>query len=872
MHRHDVQQHELTTLAHDRLRDRDPAFHDGVDSTVPAGPGRRLAGGIAVVAFFVAAAVALTYPFVFHLGDAVRDPGDPLLNTWILAWDAHALATDPLHLFQANIFYPFPGSLTFSETLIGGAIFAAPLIWLTGNPVLAHNVLSFASFVLCGLGAYTLTYHLTRHRGGALLAGILFAYCPYRFDQFSHLQLLLIQWLPFALLFLHRGFASGRMRDFAGFGLFFTLQALSSFYYAFFTAIAVGTFLTFELLTRPASRRPAILVRLGAALLTSGLFVLPFGLPYFESQKLFGFERGLDEVIDLSASFQDYLAAPPGNAIYGALTRPFTSPTKWPAEHFIFPGLIGPILLLVGLIAWRRPVAPKGQLLDEERTLENIRRPLVEIEVSATREQIRYLLLFGLAFVLSLGPFLRVLGHLTRVPLPYLFLYRVVPGFTALRAPVRFDVIVMLSLAVLAGYGLARVDAVARRYQGVLSRVLVSGAVVGSALEFSSVPVAMSPIQVGQSIPPVYHWLAEHDRAAPVVEIPVSEQADFFYEYFSTYHWHPVVNGQSGFVPPGYAEIAADANAFPERRAVRSLAALGVRYVVVHGTSLGPRRRQAILDETSSSGGVRLVRRFGSDDLYELDEIRTAVLSDARIQIQVPARVGTDTPASAILVVENAETAPLVPGPLALAATIRWEGDRRETHVPVRLPIVLDAGGRWTTGIPIPETPSPGVHRLTVSVAPPLQISQTSSVTVTETIATSTARDGLAALTYDWQLPAHLRAGQEFRVQTTARNLGSAEWLARTPGYRGQVGLGIRGWYSEDGQTVVGPNGTPLGARGWMPSDVLPGQEVTISLLATAPATPGRYRLKLDLVSENVAWFSDVHPDSQTEQVVEVLP
>ena len=43
------------------------------------------------------------------------------------------------------------------------------------------------------------------------------------------------------------------------------------------------------------------------------------------------------------------------------------------------------------------------------------------------------------------------------VALPYAWLYALVPGFKALRAPVRFDALVSLCLAVLAGYGLAAI-------------------------------------------------------------------------------------------------------------------------------------------------------------------------------------------------------------------------------------------------------------------------------------------------------------------------------------------------------------------------------------------------------------------------------
>src|SRR6202011_1184481 len=81
------------------------------------------------------------------------DDPDTHLFMWTLAWDAHAFARQPLSMFEANIFYPNRNTLAYSENLIGSAIFVAPVLWLTGNPVLAVNAVSLLSCTLCGLGA-----------------------------------------------------------------------------------------------------------------------------------------------------------------------------------------------------------------------------------------------------------------------------------------------------------------------------------------------------------------------------------------------------------------------------------------------------------------------------------------------------------------------------------------------------------------------------------------------------------------------------------------------------------------------------------------------------------------------------------------------
>ena len=60
-----------------------------------------------------------TWPLVLDPGRYSRnDNADTQLNEWILAWVAHQLPRDPLHLFEANIFYPAHDALAFSEPLI----------------------------------------------------------------------------------------------------------------------------------------------------------------------------------------------------------------------------------------------------------------------------------------------------------------------------------------------------------------------------------------------------------------------------------------------------------------------------------------------------------------------------------------------------------------------------------------------------------------------------------------------------------------------------------------------------------------------------------------------------------------------------------
>jgi hypothetical protein len=88
---------------------------------------------VAALLLFIVTSLVLTYPMPFHLPDAVEDRQDALLNVWITAWDGHQLLSDPLHLFDANIFHPYPRTLAYSELLLGNGLLALPITAASSN-------------------------------------------------------------------------------------------------------------------------------------------------------------------------------------------------------------------------------------------------------------------------------------------------------------------------------------------------------------------------------------------------------------------------------------------------------------------------------------------------------------------------------------------------------------------------------------------------------------------------------------------------------------------------------------------------------------------------------------------------------------------
>jgi len=159
---------------------------------------------------------------------AIHDEYDPLLIAAILQWNAtHVPFTQAW--WQFPIFWPAPDALAFSEHFLGVSLIATPLVWLTGNPVLAANLTLLATFPLCALAAFALVRRLTSSTEAAFVAGLVYGFGPYRMSQLAHLQMLAVQWVPLVLLGLHAYLETRKVRWLVLFGVAWLLQDLAKY-------------------------------------------------------------------------------------------------------------------------------------------------------------------------------------------------------------------------------------------------------------------------------------------------------------------------------------------------------------------------------------------------------------------------------------------------------------------------------------------------------------------------------------------------------------------------------------------------------------------------------------------------------------------
>src|SRR3989344_8187533 len=103
---------------------------------------------------YLGLAVVLTWPLARLARDHVINAGDPLFYAWNFMHNTRALTHGFTGLLDTNIYYPTTNTLAFSDTLAAQTLFAAPIIWLTHNPILAENLYVLLTFPVAGIGMY----------------------------------------------------------------------------------------------------------------------------------------------------------------------------------------------------------------------------------------------------------------------------------------------------------------------------------------------------------------------------------------------------------------------------------------------------------------------------------------------------------------------------------------------------------------------------------------------------------------------------------------------------------------------------------------------------------------------------------------------
>lgn len=583
-----------------------------------------------VVLAGVALAVLTSWPLILHMPSRIApDLGDPVRTAWQIAWVGHAMLHDPLHLFDANAFYPHPLSLAFSDSLLG----YGPAAFFGSGTVAAlvrYNLLFLFAWSLCFVGAYLLARELGLGRLGGAAAGIAFAYAPYRVTEAGHLHVISSGGIPLALFLLLRGYQRGsRALVLLGWlvsawqvSLGFTLGLQYCYLLAILTLIALIYWWRGRLAPGPAwetaagtgtragdtaaapraptaagraPRGPLIPRRLLAVtcigLATLGVVAVYQARPYLKVASEYPTaKRTIKEVKNYSAGPAAWFAASSENRVWGGVTATARAHVHSKNESVFWPGGLILVLAVCGLAA-----------------------PLY------TRR-----LRIGLAVGIVVVSILALGMGLTGAGYPYRLLYDYAPGWDGVRVPGRIFTLATLFYALLAAAGaqwlVGLAGAWGKRHTvhaaaGVLGAALVIG-LLGEGAGHLGHPVVPQPARAEVGLP------------GPLLDLPTDGAADRVWQYFSTDGFYEIPVGNSTFDIPQVDDLRGGMSGFPDRASIEKLRYYHIRTVVLHlrmpklpgivgYATAEPPNVQAAATKPVAGLGVRR-RRVGELVIYEI--------------------------------------------------------------------------------------------------------------------------------------------------------------------------------------------------------------------------------------------------------------
>jgi hypothetical protein len=490
--------------------------------------------GAVVLATYAVLTIIFTYPVAFSANTIPGVGGDGYWFLWDFWAFKNAIFTHTNPLYTSYIFYPIGVNLAFSTTSFFNAALSIPLQLIWGLPQ-AYTFIWLMSFALSGYGAFALMRYLGGSTKVAFISGLIFMLCPYHFAHaLGHMNLIATAWIPLYTLFFLKTIRENKMLNPVFAALFLSITAFCDLYYVIYLVTLSVLLVAYYFWTeRKQASFAGILRRTGLAIVIFVGLTLPLVFPMFQ-ELLHG---GNYEYI--SGSFSKYSADLVAFVVPSILNPLFSSEvaplyqhlTGGVAEQTVFLGYVGLVLSAVAIIKQR------------------------------TREVRFWALALGIFLVLSLGPVLQVNGVVVRVPnaipyignaavpLPYYVLMHL-PVFSIARVTSRWDIMVMLCVSVLSGYGLQylvnRSHSSGRivRKENVLC-VVVAGLIL---LEFLSVPYPVATT----AVPAFYQKMGTDPQDYAVLEVYNQTNWETAHiMYYQTISHKQLVSGYVSRLPPG---------------------------------------------------------------------------------------------------------------------------------------------------------------------------------------------------------------------------------------------------------------------------------------------------------------------------------
>lgn len=460
---------------------------------------------IIVAVSFTALTLILTYPAVLNLSTHFMcDGGDGFQNMWNMWWLKTSLLDLHSNPYYTNyLHHPDGVSLLFQTFNPFNGLISIPLQYLF-NMEVTYNLVVIFSFIMSGIGMYFLAKYLIRNRMAAFIAGCIYTFCPFHFAHgLGHLQLIAMEWMPFYMLYMIKTHREGGWKNAVLGGVFLILTALCSWYYLIYSGLMTLIYLIYHIIVN-----------------RSGILNKKFGR----------------DLLILAVTFLVFMSPLLGAMIYTKATQEFTGehdPEKWSADlvSFFVPSGISTYGKAWFASIWSKWV---GNTAENSNYIGYIVLGLSVLALIKCQETRFWGIIALFAFIMALGPYLRIMGEQYRaIPLPYQLLHRYIPLFSFTGVPERFDIMLKFALAIISGFAIGWIYNKLSDFR--LRHVVAALALALIVMEYLAIPY----VQTRVDVPKFYHEMAADEDIYGVIDIP-SRAVTL---YLATIHKKPLVGG-----------------------------------------------------------------------------------------------------------------------------------------------------------------------------------------------------------------------------------------------------------------------------------------------------------------------------------------
>ncbi|HUY70089.1 MAG TPA: hypothetical protein VMV00_00790 [Candidatus Baltobacteraceae bacterium] len=511
-HGHEHAHHEHANPEHQQVQPH--AAHQHADHRKKENIIKKYKIPILATAVYLLIALVMFYPITSHITSVTPGTGgDSYINLWSIWWVNYATFNLHTSIYFSNfIFWPFGVNLVYWTQTPLQALLTLPLQAV--NLIFAYNIMLFAGFAATGLGMYLLADYIVKNKYAAFIAGLIFTFSSVHIAQgLAHIDFIQLEWIPLFVFFALRtlnGYKS--YFDILGMAACFALATLMGVIEESLMLLLVLILIIIAFLIYRNTRKLILSKNFAISMVLFLVLAFIIGswnfIPIIHSIGAPGgvaTAQGGNDIqhnmiwstnllsFFVPSFYNGIFYGLSGSApVYNALYAPD------PTERVAYVGFLAIILGLFGIYKnWKQ-----------------------------SRLWVAFAVIFGW---LSLGPLLQIGSDITGVPTLY-YLYHFIPLLNVIREPGRFNILLIMAVAVLAAFGvkslLERMESGAKAIAKPMTRALALVAVISIIMLVESNGLSLGPqstanISTPVAVPPFYYQVANLTYNFSVLQLPI---------------------------------------------------------------------------------------------------------------------------------------------------------------------------------------------------------------------------------------------------------------------------------------------------------------------------------------------------------------